>query len=111
MHRLGHLLPAGHLFIVPYARGVGVADAHGGDRGRFGQDQAGTGTLSVVLSHQWGWDTARSTGAGQGRHDNAVGQGQVADFDGIEQGGHLCFLKGVTDQNDDKSTRVFSLIR
>lgn len=89
MHGVGNLLPALHLFGGPDARGVRVADAHGRHRGGFADDQAGAGALAVVLDHKLTGHAARfCAAAGQGRHDDAIGQFQVADLDGVEECGH-----------------------
>ena len=47
----GDGLPGGDLGLRPDAGDVGVADAHGIDGGGFGKDEAGGGTLGVVLGH------------------------------------------------------------
>ncbi|MNO54146.1 hypothetical protein D3C76_446110 [compost metagenome] len=85
VHGLGDVVPATHLFIVPDTRGIRVADAHRRDRGRFAEDQPGAGALDVVLGHQCiGHAALVGAAAGQRRHDDAVGQLQVAERDRVE---------------------------
>src|SRR5471032_3016390 len=87
---VGDPLPACDLLVGPQARRVRIADALRRDGGRLAEDQAGAGALRVVLGHQRVRHAGAADGAGarQRRHDDAVFQGQVADGDGIEQGGH-----------------------
>ena len=86
---LGHQLPAFDLRVVPDARRVGIAYAHRGHAGGFGQDQPGTGTLRVIFRHH-GVRNSVGTGAGTGqrRHDDAVSKGQGSNGKGVEKGGH-----------------------
>jgi hypothetical protein len=89
VHRVGHVLPAGHLGGRVDARLVpegGVAlHGHGG----LGDEQAGTGALGVVGGHQvTGHVVVLGAAAGQGGHQDAVGQRQGADLEGLEQSGH-----------------------
>lgn len=89
VHRLGHVAPATDLVIGPDAGGVGIAYAHRRDRGGLAEDQAGIGALGVVLGHQGvGHAAFIGAAAGQRRHDDAVGQLEVAEHDGIEQSSH-----------------------
>jgi len=89
MHGAGDQLPAFDLGVGPDARSIGIADAHGGDRGGFGDDQAGGGALGVIFGHQGIRHPAFvGAAAGQGRHDDAVGKLEIAHLDGLEQKGH-----------------------
>eukprot|EP01107_Rhizomastix_libera_P013519 TRINITY_DN3743_c0_g1_i1.p2 TRINITY_DN3743_c0_g1~~TRINITY_DN3743_c0_g1_i1.p2 ORF type:complete len:321 (+),score=-27.56 TRINITY_DN3743_c0_g1_i1:263-1225(+) len=89
MDGVGHLAPGRHLLLAVDARSVQVALGHGADGAGLGDDEAGTGALAVVL-HRQGTGLVAGDGpvAGQGGHDDAVGQGNVADGDRIEQGRH-----------------------
>ncbi|MNJ69055.1 hypothetical protein D3C77_653610 [compost metagenome] len=75
MHRLGDLVPVVDLLAAVDARGATIAQAAGGRRGALGHDQAGTGTLAVVLDHGTaGYCIGKSATTRHGGHDNAVGQ-------------------------------------
>lgn len=87
VHRIGDPAPAGHLFGAVDTRRRQIALAHGADLRAFGHDQSGTGALSVVI----GGDRRRHVAGigpvtGQGRHDDAVGQGDGAQMQGLKQG-------------------------
>jgi hypothetical protein len=75
-----------------------VADALRHDRHALGDQQAGRGALGVVVGHQGVGDLGR-TGpqAGQRRHDDAVGQLQVAETKRIEQSGHEAISERLAD--------------
>lgn len=86
VHRVGDLAPAGDLLGAVDARCPGVALALPADLGAFGNNQAGAGALAVVLGHQRGGDFATGgAGTGHRRHDDAIGEGQVAKGIGAEQ--------------------------
>ncbi|KAG1350003.1 hypothetical protein G6F61_014727 [Rhizopus arrhizus] len=87
MHRLGDLLPTRHLFGRPDARHVDVALALRRDRRAFADDQAGTGTLPVVLRGEVVGDRSGVAGTGHRRHRDAVAQGSAGQVDRGEQGG------------------------
>jgi hypothetical protein len=85
MHGGRDLAPALDLLGRPQPRRVGVAHALRRDGRGLGQDQARAGALGVVLDHQVVGHPARvGMHARQGRHDDAVGQRQVADAQGFE---------------------------
>ncbi|MEJ1969713.1 MAG: hypothetical protein WDN03_13925 [Rhizomicrobium sp.] len=83
-------LPAFGLFVGPDARRVGIADAHRLDRGGLGHDQAGAGALGVIFDGERRRHAAafQRAGARQRRHPDAIGQGERAHLDGVEQGRH-----------------------
>ncbi|MCY1409546.1 hypothetical protein D9M71_248980 [compost metagenome] len=96
VHRLGDIAPALHLLVGPDAGAVRIADAQGRDRGGFADDQPGGRALGVVLGHQRVGHTAFvRAAAGQGSHDDAVGEFQVADLDRVEERGHVVYLGSV----------------
>lgn len=84
----GDLRPAGGLLVGVDAGDVDVADRVGADPGSLGDDQAGAGALCVVGGVQVGGDQLGvvGTGAGHGGHDDAVGELQGAEADGLKQG-------------------------
>ena len=70
----------------PEAGDVGVADSEGVDGCAFGEDEPGGGALGVVVDHDGRRDVVgRAAEAGEGRHEDAVGEVEVADLDGIEE--------------------------
>ena len=86
VHGLRDLLPTGDLGVVVDAWGPGVALAFGADLAGFADDQAGVGALGVVAGVQFAGDIAwQAALAGQGRHHQAVGQGQGAELQRREQ--------------------------
>ena len=74
MDCIGDQAPAGNLLIRPDAGGEGVAAALWRNDGAFGNDQAGTGALGVVLGHHRRRHVAGvvAAAAGERRHDDAV---------------------------------------
>ena len=88
VHRMGYLLPAVELLGAVQARHIGIALALRADGGGLGDDEAGRGALGVVGGHQGVGYRPRSPVARQGRHDDAVGHGNLADLEGVEEGGH-----------------------
>ncbi|MCY1184960.1 hypothetical protein D9M73_256960 [compost metagenome] len=96
VHGLGDVVPALHLLVGPDAGGIRIADAQRGHRGGFADDQPGGRALGVVLGHQRVGHTAFvRAAAGQGSHDDAVGEFQVADLDRVEERGHVVYLGSV----------------
>ena len=94
VHRVGDRTPGGDLLRRVDARRVEIALGHGADLTGFGNDQAGAGTLGVVLGHHRCGDAAGGAVARQRSHDDAIGEGDVTDPDGIEQAGHGRFPLG-----------------
>ncbi|MNC53903.1 hypothetical protein D3C75_1033550 [compost metagenome] len=89
MNGLGDVGPAAHLVIGPDTRGVRITDTHWRHRSGFAEDQAGAGTLHVVLGHQRvGYPAFIGAAAGQRSHDDAVRQFEVAEGDRIENSCH-----------------------
>lgn len=85
----GDGLPGLDLLLGPDAGDLSVANAHGGDGGAFGDDEAGGGALGVVLRHDWRGDVIRSAPeAGKRGHDDAAGEREIAYFDGVEESWH-----------------------
>ena len=90
MHALDDLAPALDLLVGPYAGRMRIADARRRDRSRLGNDEAGGSALNVIVAHQ-GVRNAPWPGrsvARQGREEDAVGNREIADLQGVEQGGH-----------------------
>ena len=74
----------------PEAGDVGVADAEGVDGCAFGEDEAGGGALGVVVGHDGRGDVVgRAAEAGERGHEDAVGEVEVAELDGVEEGWHV----------------------
>ena len=89
VNSIGHLAPAGDLFWRINPRGIEVALGHRADLAGFGDDQAGAGPLAVILDgHRTRPVALDGPITGQRGHDDAVGQGDVADFDGVKQRTH-----------------------
>ena len=89
VNRVGDLLPARDLFFAVDARRVEVALAFGRNLRALGDDQPGAGALLVVRDHQRGGHLVRAgTVAGEWCHHDAVGGGDIAEMDRIEQRGH-----------------------
>ncbi|MND93975.1 hypothetical protein D3C80_861780 [compost metagenome] len=88
VHRLGHPLPASHLLGAVNARGPGIALAQGIYLGALAYDEAGARALGVIGGHHGvGHVTGLAgAGAGHGRHDDAIGEVQLAEAKGAEQG-------------------------
>ena len=74
----------------PWKRGMfGIVERGGaGDAGALGDDQPdlGLGAAGVVGGDLGGGDAARRLRAGHGGHDDAVGQIQALEVEGLEQG-------------------------
>lgn len=90
MHRVRHLLPRRDLGVRVDAGNAGVAACLGRDEGRFGDEQrAGdAGALGVVFRDEVEGDVGVvGAEAGEGGHDEAGGEGEVADFEGGEEAG------------------------
>ena len=86
---VGDQAPAGDLLVGVQARGVRVALADRRGLRALGDDQAGAGALGVVLGDEGRRGLARARAvARQGRHDEAVGQGQRPQLVRGEQVGH-----------------------
>ena len=80
----GDGLPEFGLFLGPEAGDVGVAYPEGVDGSAFGDDEAGGGALGIVLSHdRGGVVVGGATEAGKGCHEDAVGEVEVAELDGV----------------------------
>ena len=88
MHRVGDLLPGGDLLGRVDPRRVQITLALGNDLGALADDQAGRGALAVVLDGQRPGHQADGAVARQRRHHDAVGQGNGADLQGVEETGH-----------------------
>jgi len=86
--RVGHAPPAGQLFFRIQAGHVGIALALVADGRGFRDQQAGAGALAVIGGRDGQGYGARRPVAGQRGHDDAVGELQVADGDGVVQRGH-----------------------
>ncbi len=88
MDGAGDAGPGFDLFRRPDAGGQGVAAGLGGDVGGLRDDEAGIRALGVVIRGVGGRDAGiRGAAAGERGHDDAVGQMQIADGDGLQDGG------------------------
>jgi len=88
VHGFGHALPAVELLGAVEAGHVGVALALVADGGGFGDEQARAGALRIVGGGDVGRNGVRRAVARERRHDDAVGELQVAGLYGVEKGGH-----------------------
>src|SRR3954447_22627956 len=88
VHALGDTGPAG---AVPIGDDAGLAEVAPGldaGEGALGDDQPGAGALAVVLDVEVaGGAVGVGAHAGERRHHDAVGQGQVTDLQGGEEVG------------------------
>jgi hypothetical protein len=85
MDGIGNAPPARNLRFSINARRVDIALALLRDLRRFADDQPGAGALAVILHHEIiGNIAAAGAIARQGRHDDAVAQGQLAQFIRLE---------------------------
>ena len=102
---LGDGLPGFDLLLRPEAGDVGVAYAEWIDGDAFGDDEAGSGSLGVVVDHDGRGDVVgRAAQAGERSHEDAVGEVEIADLDGVEEGRVVCH--GV--RLDDRQTAADS---
>ncbi len=87
VHGLGHATPAGRLRGSEQPGGVNEADRLVADPGALGHDQAGAGTLPVVLDLQLARHMAGIGGAStrHRRHHDTVSQGEFAEPERFEQ--------------------------
>ena len=84
---IGHFFPAGNL-------GVGVDSGFGAEggaafhgHGGFGDEEAGRGALGVVCHHEIGGDVVGiSPNAGEGSHENTIGEKESARLKRLEKG-------------------------
>ena len=89
MHGVSDRLPPFDLLLTPQARRIGPAQPLPRNARRFADDEAGRGALAIIIDHQRRRHMiAGRAGAGQRRHQNAVGRGNRAKLDRIEQAGH-----------------------
>ncbi len=97
MHGGGDLAPALGLLGRPHARHAEIAHALGADRRALGDDQAGAGALAVIVRHQVVGNLGRACAQPrQGRHEDAIGQDQIAEDQRLEQGRHDGHSQGGT---------------
>ncbi len=93
MHAIGDLAPARHLLLRVDAGGVLIALALLRNLARLGHQQAGGGALPVIFDRQRARHQACDRAvARQGRHHQAVGQGDRAKLVGLEEFGRLCHV-------------------
>ena len=89
VHAGGNQLPAFNLLFRPQARRIRVAHTLRRHGGSLGQNQPRISALGIIFGIQTiGHPTRCSTGAREGRHDNAVWQGDIADGEWGKQIGH-----------------------
>ena len=83
MHGVCDQAPSAHLIRAPQSGGIGIAKAVSTDRGRFRDDQSGRSPLGIVFGLQRGRHVIDrpSAHAGERRHDDAIGQIQIAHAD------------------------------
>ena len=75
----------------PEAGDVGVTDAEGVDGCAFGDDEAGSGALGVVVDHDGSGDVVGGAAqAGERGHEDSVGEVEITELDGVEKGRHSC---------------------
>jgi hypothetical protein len=79
MNRARNLTPAIHLFCSPNPGHIRIANGILRNRHPLGDDQAGGGTLRIVLSHQRVGHRTGRPHAGEWGHNNAVRHLEVAD--------------------------------
>ncbi|RMS24969.1 Transcriptional regulator, AraC protein [Pseudomonas coronafaciens pv. garcae] len=90
VYGFGDVAPAANLIVGPDAGGVRVTHAHRRYRGGFSQDQACRSALHVILGHHCiGHAAFVGAAACQGRHDDAVGQLQIANGDRVKDSRHV----------------------
>ena len=100
----GDGLPGFGLLFGPEAGNVGVAYAEGVDGCAFGEDEAGGGALGVVVGHDGRGDVVgRAAKAGERGHEDAVGEVEVAELDGVEERWHV---EGLDDSTRQRIPRV-----
>jgi hypothetical protein len=89
MNGLDDFFPSGDLFRGVDAGGVGVAVAERRDRGCFGNDESGRGSLVIVLGIQFVRDVAcRGPAPSEGSHQNPMGEVKGPELKGSEKWGH-----------------------
>jgi hypothetical protein len=86
---MGNRFPAIELLGAIQAGHIEVTLPLLADSRRLGDQQAGAGTLGVVLRHQRSGYRIWCAVARQRRHHDAVAQSQVSNVHGIEQGGFI----------------------
>jgi len=91
MHGMGHLLPAVELLGAIQAGHVGIALGLVGDGRALAHDQPGAGALGVVQRGQRARNGIGRAVARERRHDDAVGELQVACGGGFKERGHRSF--------------------
>lgn len=85
----GDGFPCLGLFFGPDAWDLRVADAEGIDGGAFGKNESGGGALGVVLGLNGRGDVVDGAAqAGEGCHEDAVGEMKVAELEGVEKVRH-----------------------
>lgn len=97
MHSIYHLLPCFDLLLTIDARHLGVAGSSWGGEGRFGDEKGawGRGARSVVFGCEVIVDVGGGGAvAGKGCHCYALGEGEVSNMDGVEEGWCHCFVIG-----------------
>ena len=101
MHAVGHLAPAGDLFLRIDAGRVLIALALLRDLAGLGDQQARGGALAVIFDCQRIGHQARDRAvAGQGRHDKAVGQRERTELEGLEKfAEHFIIFQGSYRRN------------
>lgn len=96
MDGVGDLRPAGELFGGDEAGLTVEAFAGLAREGALADDEADAGALGVVLGDEVGGDAVGTgAGPGQGRHDDAIGEGEVTGGEGGEQIGMGGSFQGV----------------
>src|SRR5512135_3609510 len=89
MHCAGDTPPACDLLGAVDPRRIEITLSLGTDLRRLGDDQPRSRALPVVLDGEVRWDISRAgTIARQRRHDDSVGEIEIADANGVEQRRH-----------------------
>ena len=94
VNRFSHLFPDSNLLVGSDTRGAHITLAHGRRENAFGDDQAGTGALSVISNNEVTRDAVViGTRASHRCHDEAIGQRVATDLNRGEEWAHGFFLR------------------
>lgn len=96
MHSICNLLPSCNLVRVPYPRDVAKTSGCRSNKRSFRNEKCARdgGTLRVVFSDKRKGDMkVVGAEAGEGRHDNAVLELDIADAEGLEEFRHICCVE------------------
>ena len=78
--------PGLNLSVAPEARHIVISNADGIDSYAFGDDEAGTRALGIIIGHYGSCEIVHSSAQARERsHKHAVGQMKIANLDRIEE--------------------------